>query len=150
MEFEAKSAEQIAREGLLEKGEYAFEVLVAEDTVSKSSGASMITLQLLIFTDDGNHRKLTDYLVAKMAAKLRHFCDATGLLPQYQRGTLCAADCEGRTGKCRIVIQEDKSGQYPPKNSVQDYVVRAAKDLTPERTAPVTPSTSEGDDGLPF
>ena len=31
-------------------------------------------------------------------------------------------DFEGRGGRLKLGIQEDKRGQYPPKNSVLDYI----------------------------
>jgi hypothetical protein len=135
MNFEAKSAEDIAKLGLWAKGEYDFEIVKAEDATSKSTGAQMIKLELMVYDNDGRTRRITDYLLASLAAKLRHFCDTCGLLPQYQSGTLCAADCEGRTGRCKVVIQEDKSGQYPPKNSIADYSIRRTKEIQPPASA---------------
>ena len=151
MEFQAQSEEDIARAGLIEKGEYAFEIIQAENQRSKS-GNDMVKVKLCVFLPDGRTRHVTDYLLSAMAAKLRHFCDATGLLPQYQRGTLSAEDCEGRNGTARIGVQEDKEGRYPPKNTVTDYVTRPAKPLsaaTPQR-GNAGAGGDEGDGSLPF
>ncbi len=158
MNFEAKSADEIARDGLWPKGEYEFEIVKSEDTVSKSSGAGMIKLELLCYNDLGHTRRIVDYLVAALPAKLRHFCDAVGLLNQYQSGRLCAADCEGRTGRCKVVIQEDKAGKYPPKNSIADYITRPAKAISPAASQsspasafePAGQAIDRGDEALPF
>ena len=47
MRFEPKSKEELASNGLLQPGEYDFEISTAEDAVSKSSGNEMINLTVL-------------------------------------------------------------------------------------------------------
>ena len=149
MEFQAQTEDDIATAGLIEKGEYGFEVAEAVNAQSKS-GRDMIRVKLCIFLADGKTRYLTDYLLPAMAAKLRHFCDAAGLLPQYQRGSLCAEDCSGRTGTARISIEMDKDGKYPPKNTVQDYVIRPTKPLSSAAGNEDDQRGSGADDNLPF
>lgn len=123
MKFKAKSEEEITRESLFEKGVYSFEVIKAENKVSKS-GNDMIKVQLLVFSNNSESTKTVyDYLMEAMAFKLRHFCKATGLIEKYEQETLDAEDCEGKTGKCYLGIEEDKTGEYLPRNSVKDYVV---------------------------
>jgi hypothetical protein len=126
MDFTPKTEEEISEAGLLPKGEYPFEVIKAEDKKSKN-GNAMIELSLCVFQPDGETRKVVDYLLSKVAYKLRHFCDSVGLLPQYQGGTLQAEDCVGRTGNCKIEIKPADS--YPAKNEVKDYITRDAKPL---------------------
>ncbi|CAK0740994.1 DUF669 domain-containing protein [Gammaproteobacteria bacterium] len=144
LDFTPQTEEELAEAGLLAKGEYPFEILFAEDKRSKK-GNAMIEIKLCVFTNDGKTRKLTDYLLSAMAYKLRHFCDAVGLLPQYQNGSLCAADCGGRTGTCKVDIVPAKDG-YPPKNEVKDYLTRPAKPL--EAKPEVNAAAEE--DNLPF
>lgn len=144
--FTPKSEEQLREEGLLKDGEYDFEILFAEHAVSKSSGASMIKLKIGVFRADGSQAHIFDYIVASMEHKLRHFCDAVGLLPQYQSGSLRPEDCHGRSGKCRIIIKEDKTGQYPPKNEIKDYILRKAKPLTVAQA----PASPVAEDDVPF
>lgn len=146
LSFQPKSESELASQNLIpDKTECDFEVLQAFDKISKSSGLPMIEVKLNVYREDGSGKFINDYLTGGMEAKLRHFCDTTGLLPQYQAGALCAADCVGRAGKCRVGIEEDKNGQYPPKNKIKDYIVRKAKPFI----APAPPQPEEPDD-VPF
>lgn len=147
MQFKPKTEDEIKMDGLAKDGDYDFEVLDAQDQTSKK-GNAMIALKLGIYSGDAVRWHVYDYILEAMAHKLRHFCDSVGLLDKYQGGTLSASDCVGRAGKCRLVVQEDKKGQYPPKNSVDDYIQRPAKPLhvTPPQ-AKAQPG--EGDD-IPF
>jgi hypothetical protein len=144
MEFKPKSEKEIMESNLAPEGDYDFNILAAEDTVSKSKNA-MIKVKLGLYSGESIRWHIFDYLVPAMEAKLRHFCDSVGLLSQYEAGTLCAEDCKGRAGKVRIIIKSDKSGQFPDKNEVKDYVLRAAKPLTKPEPKPV----EEADD-VPF
>ena len=63
-----------------------------------------------------------DYLLEKFAVKLRHACEALGLTEQYERGELEAMDFEGRGGALKLGIQKDRTGQFPDRNSVLDYI----------------------------
>ena len=121
MNFEPKTEKQLAEENLLPKGVYPYEVMRAEAKQSKK-GNDMIELELRVFTPDGKEKSLRDWLMAAMGFKLFHFCAYAGLSRQYEAGTLTSHDCEGKSGFLEVVIQEDKSGQYPPRNSVKDYV----------------------------
>lgn len=128
-------------------GDYDFEVLKAEDAQSKN-GNPMIRLKLGIYNGDAMRWHISDYLVAAMEAKLRHFSDTTGLLARYESGQLAAADCTGRAGRCRIVIKSDE--KYPDKNEIKDYIVRPAKPL-PGPKPQETPATAPGEtDDVPF
>ena len=128
MDFTPKTEEEIKKANLLENGDYDFDVLVAEDAIS-SKGNEMIKVVVGIYVGSNIGSRVFDYLLPSMEAKLRHFCDTVGLLKEYQAGNLAASMCEGRSGKCRIIIQEDKTGQYGPKNVVKDYICRSAKPL---------------------
>ena len=117
MRIVPKSQEEIDLEGLLEKGVYDFEVLKAEDKLSKK-GNEMIHIKLKVFHGEG-FQFVDDYLMEAMSYKLRHFCDETGLIDRYESGELNAADCIGRTGKVKIDIEP--AGEFPAKNIVKDY-----------------------------
>ncbi len=121
MNFAAKTEKQLVEEKLIPAGVYPFEVLTAEDKMSKA-GNSMIELGLRVFTPDGRARSMRDWIMEKMAYKLFHFCSYTGLAVKYEQGTLHSSDCVGRTGYVDIIIQADKKGQFPDRNSVGDYV----------------------------
>lgn len=144
LNFQPKSEDEIKETNLAPDGDYGFEVLAAEDAVS-AKGNPMISTKIGIYYGDQIRWHVYDYLLAQMEAKLRHFCDTTGLLAKYESGNLCAADCVGRSGKCRIKVKPG-DGKYPPKNVVGDYVVRAAKPLSPAVTNPGPPE----DDDVPF
>jgi len=141
MHFTPYSEKDLPRQ-LLEKGEYDVEVLESTDVISKNTSAEMIKLNLAVWVGDKVRCRLFDYLLDAMPAKLRHACDTFGLLDKYQNGSLRAFDFEGRTGKAKIGIQSDKTGQYPDKNSIVDYVCRPAKQLSKEQP--------QKDDDLPF
>ena|SRR3990167_11418775 len=144
MEFKPKTEKEIAEEMIFSAGEYDFDVLTAEDTTS-SKGNAMIKIKLGVYVGS-QIRRIDDYLVPAMSAKLRHFCDTTGLLSKYESGTLEAADCFGRAGRVKIAVEPAKDA-YPAKNVVKDYICRPAKPL-PEKTASKV-GFSEGEDA-PF
>jgi hypothetical protein len=134
---------------LFKRGLYDFEILDAREKVS-SKGNDMIELNLVVYDTEGKKRFLYDYLVSSegMAYKLRHFSAAVGLLPQYEKGELKAADMLGKVGRCQIGIQKDKFGQYPDKNIVSDYV--ASKLGALPAPPPATVSEEIEDDEIPF
>lgn len=125
MQFQSKTEEELKAELVMPEGEYDFEVIEAADAVSKK-GNDMIKVQLKVFAPDGGFRTVTDYLMAKMAFKLRHFCETTGMMDRYDAGDLQARHCEGRSGRVLLQVEperksEDGSKTYVPKNSVSDY-----------------------------
>lgn len=120
MNFSAKTEKQLQSELLIPAGVYPFTVTTAENKKSKA-GNDMIELELRVFMPDGRERGLRDWLMEKMAFKLFHFCAYTGLATKYEAGTLEAGDCVGRSGFAKIIVQADKQGQYPDRNSVADY-----------------------------
>lgn len=152
-----KTEREIAEAGLWEPGTYDFEVLEADDTVSKSSGAEMIKLKVKIFNDQGESQIVFDYLLDSMAGKLRHAAEAFGLLAEYERGGMQGIDCQGKTGRCKVSIQKDKTGQYPDKNGIADYIPAAREAARPGgrtsgRPAPSwdAPKGVDLDDEIPF
>lgn len=126
MNFTSKTEKQLAEERLMPKGVYPFEVISADDKKSKA-GNDMIELEVRLFMPDGTTRSLRDWLMEKMAFKLFHFCAYTGLSQKYEAGTLQSSDCVGRTGYAKVDIQADKTGQYPDRNSIGDYVRQEIK-----------------------
>lgn len=122
MNFKPKSDADLSTGNLLPKGEYDFEIVSAIDKVSKQNN-EMIELKVLVYIDGTPARQIFDYLMESVAYKLKHFCYATGLNKKYDEGTLQAFDCYGVSGRCKIAIKEDKTGAYPPKNTITDYIV---------------------------
>lgn len=144
MRFTPKTENEIAAENLLAPGIYGFEIIEAKDEVSRA-GNEMIKLTVHVF-DDGQPVTIFDYLMEKVAYKLRHAAEACGLLSDYEHGLLNAADFEGRTGRCKVVIQKDKSGQYPDKNGIADYL---KADATSAPARPKAPAADLNDE-IPF
>jgi len=130
MNFTPKTEQQIKEDMLLPKDNYSFEVIEAVNKKSKK-GNDMIELKVLIYpkNPEASPRQMNDYLMEKMMFKLKHFCDETGLQAKYTAGTLTSDDCVGKTGKCQIIIQEDETGQYGPKNSIRDYGAAKKQDI---------------------
>lgn len=142
MKFAPKSEKELSNAFVWEKGVYAFEVVEATDEISKNSGKEMIKLKVKIFKDTGASQNVFDYLLPDtMEYKLRHLCEVTGLLSSYETGSLDAYNLVGKTGWCKVGVSKDKSGQYPDKNSIVDYV---------ERGVPVTLDAALNDDSVPF
>jgi hypothetical protein len=133
--FTPKTEKQLHEETLIPAGIYPFRVLTAEDKRSKA-GNDMIEVELQLFMPDGRTRSLTDWLMAKMQFKLFHFCAYTGLAMKYDAGTLAATDCIGREGFAKIGVQADKSGQYPDRNNVADYMRDAGGGMKGATVAP--------------
>jgi hypothetical protein len=160
MQFQPKTQEDIIREqrefaekNVLPKGEYDFEVMAAEDAVSKRTGKEMIKLTLKVWGLDGKERSVTDYLLGAMEHKLYHFAHATGLGEQYRDGGLEAIDCEGRSG--RVKLKVESSDQYGTKNAVVDYVAEKPKEAAPapalKAKPPVDPDLdAPEEDDIPF
>ncbi len=144
MNFTPKNENELSN--LLPDGEYDFEVIDAQDKKSQKSGADMIMLKIAIWQGDRISCYLFDYLLESVAFKLRHCCDACGLLDKYQSGSLDATQFIGRTGKAKIIIQKDKTGQYPDKNAIKDYCLRPMKPVNSQQQHNQQPK----DDDLPF
>jgi hypothetical protein len=125
MRFQPKSESEIQSMNLLQDGVYPFEVVEAHDRISKS-GNDMIELKLKLWDSEGHERIIFDYLLEKMAYKLRHFAEISGLLDKYESGEINYLDCLHKTGNVEITIQKgqqkNEGGYYPDKNSVKDYV----------------------------
>jgi hypothetical protein len=154
MRFQPKTENEIASDGLFPPGTYDFEVLEAEEQTS-SKGNDMIMLKLAIYNAQGQNRHVYDYLVGTDGAqfKIRHYAEATGQLDTYDGGEISADDQVGRTGRCKIVIKKDASGQYADKNAVSDYVRSERTAAAPAKrgaTAGASPAEAELDDSIPF
>jgi hypothetical protein len=141
MKFTPKSDKEIEEDGLLPKGTYDYEIIEATDKTSKS-GNDMIELKLLFFHGESGSRTIRDYLLEAMAGKLKHFCVSHRLIREYDNGTLRAEACVGLSGRALVGIEKDKSGKYPDKNTVLDYVVTKV-------TAPAAPNGITNED-VPF
>lgn len=120
MKVQPKTEQQIAASGLIPPGVYPFEIFEAEEMQSKA-GNDMIRLHLTVFVN-GSSRRLYDYLLQSMERKLRNVAKELGLLSQYEAGELQAEYFAGKSGYCKVGIQKDKTGEWPDRNTVLDYV----------------------------
>lgn len=147
MKFNPMSEDELNRASLLEEGVYPFEVIAASDEISKA-GNEMIKLKLAVFGPNDQQAHIYDYLMEKIAFKLRHFCEVTGLLAKYEAGSLSELDCEGKSGFVKIKV-EPANGGYSAKNSVADYIKPAASSTAPmEFPRQLTPAESDKKHGL--
>ena len=116
MEFNPEDAGH----GILKDGEYNFEVVTAEDTISKfNDGEEQIQLNLRIF-HDGGVIFLNQWLSPSKTWKIKQFSQSVGLVKEFEAGKLTAVHCEDKSGLLKIGNYEDKSGTV--RNSVFKYL----------------------------
>lgn len=141
-----KTQEQLDQERMLPAGEYDFTIDKAEDKISRSQN-EMIELSLTIFTGNGE-RRMKDWVMDKVAHKLRHFAYAVGVGPMYEAGALVAQELVGRSGK--VILKQGKAqGDFPARNEVADYVPLKDAKPTPAPTR-VVPVSAPSDNDPPF
>ena len=139
---------------ILPDGVYDFEVIKAEEQISKS-GNPMAKVQLRIWDADGVVRFVTDYLVfsdnAFCIRKIRHFCASVGLLAEFNKGEI-PQELDMRSGKVLIGLDElrakPEGGFYSRKNKVVDYV--AAEEGSIPAKAPMPVHNDFDDKDIPF
>lgn len=143
MKFAPKTEKELSEDNLWPVGNYAFEVLEAEEAVDKNINP-MFKLKVKVFKDSGASQNIFDYVSPTwMEFKLRHLADACGLLAEYESGEIEAYQLVGKTGYCKVNISKDKSGQYPDKNSIGDY-------LADKPSEKKTLAEATNDDSIPF
>lgn len=127
MHFTPLSDEELEIVSLLPEGIYDYKVIKSEDKVSQA-GNEYISMQLLIFTNDGsNHLVFTNLALIKL---LKHFCDVNNMQDLYKSGNVEAFQCMDKSGG-RVVIGIEKEkpnpsgGVYKAKNIVKDYIADA-------------------------
>lgn len=124
MRFEPKTEEEL-KNTVLQPGIYDGEILKAVEKTSKKSGNPMIELTMKFYGEGDESALVMDYLLESMPKKLRHFCDAAGILEMYESGEFNADDCQGLSIRAKLKVDHDKNDQYDDKNVVADYVVEA-------------------------
>lgn len=104
------------------KGIFDFEVVEASDEISKNDN-EMIKVVIGVWRPEGSQVLIKDYLLAAMAFKFKHFCEATGMLDRYEAGDVNASDCLGKTGKVELKLKRVDDKEY---SEVKDYIKRIA------------------------
>lgn len=146
MRIKAKSEMELRN--LLDGGIYPFVIKNAEEKVSQS-GVPMIKLSLEV---DGGSRfvNVWDNVMSDgpMEYKLRHLFYSVGLGEMYESENLELRQLVGKRGLCKVFISIDKTGQYQPKNAINDYVTDNVKSNN-MKPLPVVEAPFKDDD-LPF
>src|SRR6056297_3282553 len=126
--------------GELELGKsYPFEVVEAEERVSQR-GNCYINLKLTVFVGDAQ-RTMYDNIMPQMPDKLRSFCEAMGLIDQYQSQSLSATDCQYGEGFLKIDERLDKNSRpqvksYAPPKPAKPTALAGNTDRRPKPAIP--------------
>lgn len=128
------------------KGIFDFEVTDASDEVS-TAGNDMIKIVIGVWRPDGSQVIIKDYLLAAMAFKFKHFCEATGMLDRYEAGDVTASDCLGKTGKVELKIKKVEDKEY---SDVKDYIKRIAPAQGAQPPKGLIGEDKPLDDEIPF
>lgn len=125
MKFEPLTEEQLQIASLLPDGSYNYQVIKAEDKISKT-GNEYTAITLKIWDEDGKeHSIFTNMALIKL---LKHFCDVNGMESEYKSGFLPPDSFMYKSGG-RVMIgvegekPDGKGGMYKSKNIVKDYIV---------------------------
>lgn len=143
MKFEPKSETEVNTRKLWPAGEYDFEIVKGENTISKA-GNDMIKIVLKIMDPNGEYILLSDYLLSDeaMAFKLRHCCAAIGIIGKYESGDLDGGDFVTGTGRLKLKVRKSTDPKYPDdQNQIQDY-------LAPDERTPAEKARSKKNHGL--
>lgn len=162
MSYKPMTADEAAKLSIRPEGTYAFGVADAKDGKSKEKQNPMIALELHFFDDQGDRFTVKDWLVHSdnrwSEKKCFDFANTTGLKPQYSAGTMCAADCVGRSGFAVVGIEKGKAkadgtGNFPDRNKVKYYTAAkpvAKNQPTEAQLANQTGGKVDDEDGIPF
>lgn len=151
MQFKPKTDAQLADEAMLPEGIYDFTIDKAEDTKSKKSGDPMIAVEITVFSERGD-RKIKDWLMEKMAWKLKHFAFSIGMGQAYESGDLSAEGLVGRSGKVKLK-KGSANGDFAARNEVKDYVVADTETMQAKpvaNAAKLPAAAAPGADEPPF
>jgi hypothetical protein len=100
---------------------------------------------MTVFSERGD-RKIKDWLMEKMAWKLKHFAAAVGLAEAYESGALDAQALVGRSGKLKLK-KGKANGDFAPRNEVKDYCAPSdAATPKPAANAAPKPAAVAGDE----
>lgn len=122
-------------------GWYPATIENAVETKSKK-GADMIVVTLKVYDNDsGRSKEIKDYIVDAVAYKVKHICDACGVLADYEKQIVNPAKLVSVNVEVKLKITQDDTGTYPDKNEVTDY--RAARNSQPVSDKPTGVSAQQ-------
>ncbi len=127
MFIKPKTAQEILDSRVWPEGEYCFECVAAQETLSKNSGAPMFVLTLTFQNETGQYQTIRDYITEVMEYKLRTACEAMKMMDVYNSGEIKAEDFLRRVGSAFIAIEKGKKREdgthYSDKNVLKKYIV---------------------------
>lgn len=168
MSYTFKTMTDAELNNLLPEGVYDFAVKTSARKLSQS-GNPMAELNLTIWDENGKVSNIRDWLVFSSVPlnirKVKHFCDAVGLVEAYKNGEL-PEDLETLSGSCLISIEEGKmipddklhgkpkGSKYQDRNFVVDYIKSTEEEKKNNNYTlsrpPLSESTSVPNGDLPF
>jgi len=138
MQFTPKSKEEIEKEkaslGVWPAGDYDFEILewaelgktnptrIYTEEKDSQKGNPMFVLVLSCVHPSGAKRIIIDHLLPKYT-KFYDACVSCNMEEHYKSGHIVSGDFIGKTGKVRLRIEKDDTGQYGDKNKVSYYII---------------------------
>ena len=154
MRFTPLTEEELQMQALVPEGVYSYQVLKAEEKISKA-GNDYISLTLRIWDNEGReHSVFTNLALVKL---LKHFCDVNGMQSTYQSGNVNADNCNGLSGgRVMLGVEEAKpkpdGGMYNAKNIVKDYIVAPQGSMSAPAAMRPLPDAKDAfyDDSVPF
>lgn len=121
MKFNPLTDKELAEQrGTIAAGKGDFEVLEAEERLSKSSGNPMLALKLKVWDQNGREGRIFDYIVANAQWKLKACLESIGLGADYDKGEINPMHIEGKSG--RLLIEVKKDPDYGDKPVVKTYL----------------------------
>lgn len=146
MKYNPISEEEInAQRGMLKEGPANFEVIKANDKISKA-GNEMIELLLKVWDSDGKEGGIFDYLVSNAQWKIKHFYESIGDSALYTGGEIKSSNLIGSSGKAIIAIQKDLTGKHPDRPKIKDYL--KSNGISNEEANKIF--NNENEDDIPF
>jgi hypothetical protein len=136
------------------KGTYPCTIVKAEEGNSQKTGDPFFKCEVQVFHSNGGFKTITTYVMAagKAAWQLRSAAEAFGVLEKYRAGGVDAIDFEGKNAFAKLGIEEDETGQYPPKNTIREFTSKPPKSKATNNDGPPPghPAAADMDDTIPF
>ena len=155
-----RSESEVSR--LFEKGDYKFDIISASESVSKGAktlGTPMFELKLLVHHNKvaGKTTTVFCYILNNPAFEflIRHLYSSVGMMSDYDSGNWVASKLEGKSGFASLGVEIDKSGAYPDKNRILDFLDGVVgggyvENVNAVLTKNINDSSTKLNDDIPF